>query len=247
MQPDAARIPTWPSASISWPRKATARSSAAASASTTWPFSSSGSGSTTCRARPTSGTSTCASTGACPHSGLRPGRRADGVLDLRHQAHPRDHPLPAAPLQDLSLTRPPRGAPGVRRARKNGRPDQPRLRQEPRRQRGHARAACKRAGYGFVRATRGRRRRHRQHLRLHPAGARRGRDDAPEASSGSRRGDPAQEDRRRRLLRREGPGRPPSATFPGRRRLDSASGASTRSSPSSRACRSRGAGRDVPL
>src|SRR5512143_1367310 len=46
--------------------------------------------------------------------GLRHGHRADGLLDLRHQAHPRNHPLPAAPLQDLSLTRPMRRASRVR-------------------------------------------------------------------------------------------------------------------------------------
>ena len=55
----------WPCASTCSPRRATARSSAAASARTTRKSCSAGSGSTGCRRRPSTGTSTCAVTAPC--------------------------------------------------------------------------------------------------------------------------------------------------------------------------------------
>ena len=96
--------PTWPWASISWPPKATARSSAAASASTTWPSSKQRIREHNLPREAYEWYIDLRKYGSVPPLRVRPGRRADGVLDVRDQAHPRDHPLPAPALPDLSLT-----------------------------------------------------------------------------------------------------------------------------------------------
>ncbi|MCK7480410.1 MAG: hypothetical protein M0C28_26570 [Candidatus Moduliflexus flocculans] len=192
-------------------------------------------------ARPTNGTSTCASTAASPTRGFGMGIERMVVLDLRHQAHPRDHPLPPAPLQDLSLTRPTRGAPGGRRAggtvalislgcAKNLVDSEVML------------GALKAAGYAAHRPGRGGR--HRSSST--PAAssdrpARRPRRRLGEVLRPEARG-PAEEDRRRRLSRGTGPGPAWSGNSPGST-PGPGSGASTGSPRSSRACASREPGR----
>ena len=227
--------PTWPWASISWPRKATARSSAAASASTTSRSSNERlrennlpRGSLSVVHRPPQ-------VRLLPALRVRPGRRADRGLDVRDQAHPRDHPLPAPALQDLPLKRSPRSP---------RRPRHLRLRQEPRRQRSHGRSS-RPAGFRLIADPAG-----ADVIILNTCGfigpSRDEADEAIRSALAPRQARGAPQGDRRRLLRRKEPGRalppaiPPST--PG-----SGSGISTRSWPSSegRALPARPA--DLPL